>query len=158
MEPILFDLVDGYQDAQGVTHKSVKMHRLTMKEQIAIKSDIKARELIGSPYSLASGNQVNRLFAYTDLQQFYCIVFKQTVDQIGTIERDQLRSLNAFESLTSRDIDRMIGYQNGVGQRMISVDAVLKILSEVGLPEEVHTQFKDKMGEELGEAIEAARA
>jgi len=152
MEPILFDLIDGYQDAQGVVHKSVKMHQLTMKEQIAIKGDLKARELLNSPFALTSVNQVNRLFAYTDLQEFYCIAFKQTVDRIGTIEREQLRSLNVFEFLTSRDIDTMIGYQNGVGRKIINVDIVLKILSSIGISNELQNQFKKTMEIELGEA------
>jgi len=159
MEPILFDLVDGYQDAQGVIHKAVRMHRLTMKEQILIKTqDTKAKELLNSPHSLVSVNQVNRFFAYSDVQQFYCVMFKQTVDQIGTIDRDQLRALNVFESLTVRDVDLMMGYQNDVARKMINVNTVLKILSEVGLPEEMQAQFKDKMGEELGEAIGATGA
>ncbi len=154
---ITFELLDGYEDAGGTVHKDVVMRRLTMQDQITIKDmDTTARKLLSSKYDLESPNPVERQFALAEFNQYYCIVFKQTVLSIGTIEQTTLRADDVFYKLTARDIGIMIAYQNGSGGRLIKIDRVLAILDSVRLSDGLRNEINAELKKELGEAPAAA--
>ncbi len=158
MEPITFELIDGYLDSAGKLHRLVRMRQLTMADQIAIKADLNAQKLLSSKYSIDSPNQVERMFALTEFNEFYCIVFKQTVLGIGELDQAQLRAADVFTKLSARDIGLMIQYQNGSGGRMIRADRLLQILRELKLSDALRLQIIKAVQEELGEAPAAADA
>lgn len=156
-EHITFDLMDGYEDESGGVHKRVVMRQLTMQDQITIKDlDQNAQKLLSSKYDLDSKNQVERQFALAEFNQYYCIVFGQTVLSIGDIPQDQLRAKAIFHKLTSRDIGIMIAYQNGAGGRLIKVDRVLAILDSIKIADGLRNEIRSQLKQELGEAPAAA--
>ncbi len=158
MEPITFELIDGFKDKAGKLHRRVQMRQLTMADQIAIKSDIKAQQLLSSKFSIDSPNQVERMFALTEFNEYYCIVFKQTVLAIGDLDQTYLRAHEIFSKLSARDVGLMIQYQNGAGGRMLRVDRLLQILRELKLSDALRTQITTAVQTELGEAQAAADA
>ncbi len=158
MEPITFELIDGFKDDAGKLHRRVQMRQLTMADQIAIKSDQKAQQLLSSKFSIDSPNQVERMFALTEFNEYYCIVFRQTVLEIGDLDQTYLRAHEIFSKLSARDVGLMIQYQNGAGGRMLRVDRLLQILRELKLSDALRTQITTAVQTELGEAQAAADA
>jgi len=154
MEPITFELLDGYFDpATKQTHKTVVMHRMTMAEQIKIKSDAKIQQLAKSQYSLGAAGQAAQMLALTELQEFYVVAFKQTVDSIGSFTQEQIRGQAILESLTTRDIGWMIANQNGSQGPLISLKAIVRILEELSIGSETINLVREKVGTELGETV-----
>jgi hypothetical protein len=156
MEPITFELLDGFFDpATKQTHKAVVMHRMTMAEQIKIKSDATIQALARSQYSLGAPGHAAQLLALTELQQFYLVVFKQTVDSIGTFTQEQIRGLAILENLTTRDINWMIANQNDPQNKMIPLKAVNTALDNINLDPGARAAFVEALESLLGEAIAA---
>ena len=156
MEPITFELLDGYVDpATKKVHKSVVMHRMTMAEQIKIKSDVNVKRLANSQYSLSAPSQAGQLLALSDLYEFYLPIFKQTVDSIGDFTQEQIRGQAILESLTTRDIGWMIANQNGSQGPLISLKAIMRILEEVAAGTDIINLVKEKVESELGEPVAA---
>jgi len=154
MEPITFELLDGYFDpATKQTHKTVVMHRMTMAEQIKIKSDAKIQQLAKSQYSLGAAGQAAQMLALTELQEFYVVAFKQTVDSIGSFTQEQIRGQAILESLTTRDIGWMIANQNGSQGPLISLKAIVRILEELSVGSDMINLVREKVGTELGETV-----
>lgn len=155
MEPITFELLDGYTDpVTKKVHKSVVMHRMTMAEQIKIKSDANVKRLANSQYSLSAPSQAGQLLALSDLYEFYLPIFKQTVDRIGDFGQEEIRN-GILEKLTTRDIGWMIANENGTQGPLISLKAVIRILEEVAVSEDIINLVKEKVGTELGEPTTA---
>ncbi len=156
-ENFTFELIDGIRDEKGELQTRVVMRQMTMEDQILIKeNDTAAAKLLTSKYDLESKNQVERMFALTEFNQYYCILFKQTVLSIGTMDQKYLRENNVFAKLSSRDIGTMIQWQNGSGGRMIRIDRVLEIIDSVKLADGLRTQIRAKIKDELGETEPAA--
>lgn len=156
-ESFTFELIDGVKDDKGQLQKTVVMRQMTMADQIKIKeNDATAAKLLTSNYSLGSKNQVERMFALTEFNQYYIILFKQTVLSIGTMDQKYLRDNDMFAKMTSRDIGLMIAWQNGSDGRMVRLDTILEIIDSIKLADGIRAQFMTKIDEALGETKAAA--
>lgn len=153
MEPIVFELQDGYKDPKtGEIHKRVIMRRLTMADQIKIKKDQRLHDLLANSHSLSSDNSINQMLALTDLQEYHLIVFTQTVEKIGNLDQAQIRAQSILEKLSTRDISLMIAKHSGSGNRLISVESVMSAIEEIVTSSEIKQNLRNAIEEKLGEA------
>jgi len=151
MEPITFELLDGYVDpATKKVHKSVVMHRMTMEEQIKLKSNAIVLKLEQSSRTLSSKNPAGQLLALTEFQEYHIELLKLIVDRIGEVERGPLMGLVLLK-LSSRDIGMMIAYHRTGSSMLIPVEVVLQVMTDMSVSQETQDMFADKVKAALGE-------
>lgn len=150
-EFMTFDLLDGFKDEKGVRHKRVTMRQSSMEDQIKLKSDQRIQELMSSSYSLDAKSQAERRIALCEYNEYYCILFKQTVLSIGDLQQDYLRNNNVFLKLSERDINKMVTFQTGGGGSFVKVDRIVAIVRSLKITDDARKVFFDKLRKELGE-------
>jgi phage FluMu protein gp41 len=151
MEPITFELLDGYVDpATKKVHKSVVMHHITMEEQISLKSNATILRLEKSSRSLSSKNPAGKLLAETESQEYHVELLKLIVDRIGEIERGPIMGA-VLQKLSSRDVAMMINYHQSGSSLLIPIEFIVQTLTDSGVPKEVVDLFIEKVKKALGE-------
>lgn len=154
-EFMTFDLLDGFKDEKGIRHKRVTMRQSSMEDQIKLKSDQRIQELLASSYSLDAKSQAERRIALCEYNEYYCILFKQTVLSIGDLNQEFLRNNNVFLKMSERDINSMISYQSGGGGRLIKVDRIVAIVRKLKITDDARAVFFELLKKELGEDSQA---
>lgn len=151
MEPITFELFDGYKDDKGVVHKAVVMRRLTMKDQLALLSDIRVKDLVNSGKSVDSNNRVERNIALIELQKFNIILFGLLIESIGEIGKQELQAKLVLEKLSVRDINLITLKHQDASIRMIPLDLVESVVKNLVGDEETRTYILEEISSRLGE-------
>ncbi len=151
MEPITFELFDGYKDDKGVVHKAVVMRRLTMKDQLLLLNDIKVKELVSSGKSVESTNRVERNVALIELQKFNLILFGLLIESIGEVQKQELQSRLVLERLSVRDINLITLKHQDASIRLIPLDIVERVVKEIVSDDETRSLIFEGISNNLGE-------
>lgn len=151
MEPITFELFDGYKDDKGVVHKTVVMRRLTMKDQLALLGDTTVKELVNSGKSVDSSNRVERNVALIELQKFNIILFGLLIESLGSLSHRDVLNQRALEKLTVRDINLITLKHQDASIRVVTLDLVERAIKTVVTDDETRALIFGQLGQNLGE-------